>query len=100
MELAEIGVRLVDEAYLAWLCAARDCEQASRAWQEQGAAATGAYCAYRAALDREEAAARDLERLSELTRPCRHALKGEDQPPLSSPVRWNGTSSGMRSPGP
>jgi hypothetical protein len=33
-----------------------------------------AFCAYRAALEREEAAARDLARLTELTRPCQDAL--------------------------
>jgi hypothetical protein len=77
-ELAEIGVRLVDGAYMAWLVAERECEQAIRAWQEER---PGAYWSYRAALDREEAAARDLQRLSELASPCRDALE------RSSPVR-------------
>jgi hypothetical protein len=34
-----------------------------------------AYAAYRAALDREEAAAQDLERLWELAEPCRASLE-------------------------
>lgn len=36
----------------------------------------GAYLAYRAAVDREEAAARDLQRLSELTPPYQERLAG------------------------
>jgi hypothetical protein len=71
-ELAEIGVRLIDGAYMAWLVAERECDHAMRAWQEDR---PGAYWSYRAALDREEAAALDLERLSELARPCRDALE-------------------------
>jgi hypothetical protein len=70
-ELAAIGVRLIDDAHMAWLLAARDCERAMAAWR---ADEPGAYWAYRAAIDREEAAARDLERLSKLARPCRDAL--------------------------
>ena len=38
-----------------------------------------AYPAYRAALDREEAAARDLHRLSELTAPCLALLDARDR---------------------
>ena len=77
-DVAEIGVRLFDEAYLAWLSAESDCEIALRAWFE--AARPGrrpAYLAYRAALDREEAAALDLKRLWELSEPCRQSLVGE-----------------------
>ena len=70
-ELAEIGIRLIDDAYLAWLTAARECERTFLAWPTEG---PDAYWAYRAALDREEAAARDLERLAALTGPCRDAL--------------------------
>jgi hypothetical protein len=74
-ELAEIGVRLLDDAYLTWCRAARDSELALSAWREDTACSDAqAYCAYRAALEREDAAARDLERLSELTRPCQDAL--------------------------
>jgi hypothetical protein len=72
-ELAEIGVRLIDGAYMAWLVAERECEQAMSEWQDER---PGAYWAYRAALDREEAAARDLERLSQLASPCGEALAG------------------------
>jgi hypothetical protein len=38
---------------------------------QQGA---GAYQAYRAAVDREDAAARDLQRLSDLTQPWQERL--------------------------
>lgn len=66
--VAEIGIRLLDDAYLAWLMAQNEAHEAFRSW---GGAPRGAgrsaFCAYRAALDREEAAARDLQRLSELT---------------------------------
>jgi hypothetical protein len=71
-EVAKIGVRLIDGAYMAWLVAERECDQALRAWQEER---PGAYWGYRAALDREEAAARDLERLSELASPCQEELE-------------------------
>ena len=72
LELAEIGVRLIDGAYMAWLVAERECDEAMRAWQEER---PGAYWGYRAALDREEAAARDLQRLSELASPCGDVLE-------------------------
>jgi hypothetical protein len=76
-DVAQIGVRLLDEAYFAWLSAARDSEQALRAWMGGAdCSRREAYSAYLAALDREEAAARDLQRLSELARPCELALAG------------------------
>lgn len=74
-ELAEIGVRLLDDAYITWLAAESECEQALRAWLAgPGHNRKEMYYAYRAALDREEAAARDLQRLWELARPCRDRL--------------------------
>jgi hypothetical protein len=71
-DVADIGIRLADEAYLAWLAAASESERALHDWFDAawGRAATS-YCAYRAALDREEAAASDLRRLLELTKSCR-----------------------------
>jgi hypothetical protein len=72
--LAEVGIRLIDEAYFAWFAAARDCEKAHRAWLDGACGTHDAHCAYRAALDREEAAARDLERLSALASACETAL--------------------------
>jgi hypothetical protein len=58
-----------------WVAAGVESERALRAWFDafapQGA---GAYIAYRAAVDREDAAARELQRLSELTQPCQGAL--------------------------
>ena len=69
LELAEIGIRLLDEAHVAWQRAELECERALRAWYD-GSPRTSAdrYLAYRAALDREHAAAHDLERLWELAR--------------------------------
>ena len=57
-ELAQIGVRLLDDAYLAWLTAEADCQRKLDVWRtaSRGKLA-GAYLAYRAALDREDAAA-------------------------------------------
>jgi hypothetical protein len=74
-EVAEIGVRLLDDAYLAWFSAESQCEGALRTWFEgTGADRATSYLSYRAALDREEAAARDLQRLWQLAEPCREAL--------------------------
>jgi hypothetical protein len=68
-ELAEIGIRLLDEAHVAWQRAELECEQALVAWFD-GSPRTSAerYRSYRAALDREQAAAYDLQRLWELAR--------------------------------
>ncbi|MBV9714341.1 MAG: hypothetical protein JOZ64_03095 [Solirubrobacterales bacterium] len=76
-ELAAIGVRLFDDAYLAWFSAESESENALRAWWEStGSRRSTAYAAYRAALDREEAAARDLERLWSVSEPCRTKIEG------------------------
>jgi hypothetical protein len=73
--VAEIGVRLLDDAYLAWFSAESESEAALRAWfGSVGDLRARTYLTYRAALDREEAAARDLERLWQLADPCREAL--------------------------
>lgn len=76
-EIAAIGIRLVDDAYMAWLSSETDSENALQAWiKAAGANRDTAYQAYRAALDREEAAALDLQRLSELAQPlCRPAVQ-------------------------
>ena len=74
-EIARIGLRLLDDAYLAWFSAESECEQALHAWFEGPVGSRGKqYAAYRAALDREEAAAHDLRRLSRLAEPCRDSL--------------------------
>jgi hypothetical protein len=74
-EIAEIGVRLLDDAYLAWFSAESECEGTLHAWFEAaGDRRASAYLTYRAALDREEAAARDLARLWRVAAPCREAL--------------------------
>jgi hypothetical protein len=73
-DLAVIGVRLLDDAYMAWLAAEVESEQALRAWLTGAVSHSAAYVAYRAAVDREEAAARDLHRLCELTQPCQDQL--------------------------
>jgi hypothetical protein len=73
--MAVIGVRLLDDAHMTWLAAEIVSEHALRAWFDApGSEHAGAYLAYRAAVDREEAAARDLHRLSELTQPYQEQL--------------------------
>lgn len=70
-EIAEIGVRLIDDAYFAWFAAESECERALQAWLTATSSTPAAgYQSYRAALDREEAAANDLQRLLELAKPC------------------------------
>lgn len=73
-DVAEIGVRLLDGAYVAWLVEETESERALRAWFEAGSNNQEAYLSYRAAVEREEAAARDLERLWTLAAPCEDAL--------------------------
>ncbi len=75
-----IGARLLDDSYLAWFSAESECEQALRDWfQRTGVQRTTAYFAYRAALDREEAAARDLERVWRFAGPRRGAVVHRNQ---------------------
>ncbi len=62
-DVAKIGIRLLDDAYLAWFSAESESERALRDWFEGTGAGAGGYHRYRAALDREEAAAGDLQRL-------------------------------------
>jgi hypothetical protein len=63
-KVAVISDRLLGDAYLAWFSAESECERALGAWfQDADAGRGGAYFAYRMALDREEAAARHLERV-------------------------------------
>jgi len=72
-EIAVIGVRLIDDAYLAWFYAESEAETLLRAWfQATGGRRETAYVAYRAALEREEASAHDLERLWRLASSCRN----------------------------
>ena len=74
-EVATIGVRLLDDAVLAWFRAESECELTLQArFRSTGERRETAYLSYRAALDREEASARDLERLWELSEPCRDTL--------------------------
>jgi hypothetical protein len=74
-DLSVIAVRLLDDAHLTWVAAEVESEHALRAWFKGGATHRAtAYPAYRAAVDREEAAARDLQRLSELTQPYQEQL--------------------------
>lgn len=74
-DVATIGVRLLDDAVLAWFRAETECEEALQAWfRSTGQGRETAYLSYLAALDREEASARDLERLWRLSEPCRDAL--------------------------
>ena len=74
-ELAVIAVRVLDDAQMTWVAAEVESENALRAWFDADAPqAASAYLAYRAAVDREDAAARDLQRLSELTQPYQGQL--------------------------
>jgi hypothetical protein len=69
-DATEIGIRLLDNAHMAWLAAEVEAEHALRAWFKGAPRDRApAYLAYRAALDREQAAAQDLQRLSELAEP-------------------------------
>jgi hypothetical protein len=66
-EITNLGIRLLDDAHAAWLVARVECADALWAWFEAGAGRRAdANLAYRAALDREEAAARDLEPLTDI----------------------------------
>jgi hypothetical protein len=70
-QLAQIGVRFLDDAHNAWLAAEIDSDRALHAWSAANPRDHDArYASYCAALDREEAAARDLHRLCELNGPC------------------------------
>ena len=63
-----IGVRLLADAHMTWVAAEIESEQALRAWFDAAPPlGAGAYLTYRAAAGREQAAAHDLQRLSELT---------------------------------
>jgi hypothetical protein len=76
-EVAEFGLRPLDDAHSTWSGAAIECEYALHAWFDAaGPDDAPRYAAYRAALDREEAAARELERLWDPTHGCR-AVAGD-----------------------
>ena len=69
-DAAEIGIRLLDDAYMTWLIAESEADQTLDAWREQSSGTRAErYRAYRAAVEREEAAARDLQRLHEIASP-------------------------------
>ncbi|MGO9904925.1 MAG: hypothetical protein ACLPY3_04285 [Solirubrobacteraceae bacterium] len=93
-ETAEIGVRLLDDAHIIWLAAQSECANALRDWfgaTPRDCDAT--YFRYRAALDREEAAARDLERLCELSEPCCRLLTDERPEQATPPPEVAGYTS-------
>jgi len=61
---------VLDDAYMNWVATEVESEHAVRAWFEATATNRGAaYVAYQGTVDREEAAARDLQRLCELIQP-------------------------------
>ena len=73
-EVAKFEVRLIDDAYLGWLGAESEAEIMLRGWFDTtGERREAAYLGYRAALEREEASARDLERLWRLASTCHDA---------------------------
>ena len=64
-----IGGRALDDAHMTWIAAEVASEDALNAWFQAAAPdRAAAYVSYQAALDREEAAARDLQRLGDLMR--------------------------------
>jgi hypothetical protein len=65
-DVGGIAIRLLDDAYSTWVQAQVECHEALRAWLDADTGNQLAFYVYRAALDREEAAAIDLERLSHL----------------------------------
>jgi hypothetical protein len=73
--IAVIAVRVLDDAHMTWIAAEVESEYALHVWFKAAPLSRpAAYLAYRAAADREEAAACDLQRLSELTQPCQERL--------------------------
>ena len=67
-----IAERVLDDARMTWVAAEIDSEHALHAWFDASARqGAGAYRAYSAAVEHEQAAADDLQRLYELTQPCR-----------------------------
>jgi hypothetical protein len=73
--VAAIAVRVLDDAHMTWVAAEVESEHALRAWFGAGARERdGAYLAYRSAVDREETAAHDLQRLYALTQPSQERL--------------------------
>jgi len=77
-DVAEISARLLDEAHIAWMTAEGQCAHLLQACHESvGEKRRLAFLGYEAALEREEAAAQDLQRLWELTTPCRGADRRE-----------------------
>ena len=75
--LAVIGIGVLDDAQMTWSAAEVDSTDALCAWCDAaGPDRAGAYVAYRAAADREAAAARDLQELYALTEPYRKRLRG------------------------
>ena len=78
-DLAVIAARVLDDAHMTWVAAEVESGHALSAWFDADAPqAALAYLAYRSAVDLEEAAACDLERLSELTHPLqKHLARSE-----------------------
>jgi hypothetical protein len=73
--LGAIASRVLEDAHMTWVAAEVESEHALRAWFDTGAPqGPTAYLAYHAAVDREEAAARDLQQLSDLTQPDQERL--------------------------
>jgi hypothetical protein len=67
--VADIGMRLIHDAYLAWMAAEAESGRALREWCARWRH-DGSYFAYLAALDREEAAALDLRDLVDVAGDC------------------------------
>lgn len=69
-DAAELSERLLEDAYTAWVIAESEAEETLDAWRERASGTCASrYRAYLAAVEREEAAARDLQRLHEIATP-------------------------------
>lgn len=79
-EGAESEERLIYDAHRIWVAAATECARALRTWLTSSSCdSTDTYWRYRAALDREEAAAHDLQLLETVSpdagRPDRSGMR-------------------------
>lgn len=69
-DAAVLSERLLDDAYTAWVLAESEAAETLDAWRERASGTCASrYRAYLAAVEREEAAARDLQRLHEIASP-------------------------------
>jgi hypothetical protein len=79
-DVATITVGVLDDAYCGWFTAESECEMALRDWfHATKDTREVTYLAYRAALDREEASARELELRWDTASGCGEAAAAKPQ---------------------